>query len=197
LSIFQLRNVGLCHGENQGTHPETDIIRALYNLWCSDRGSLRTAYGCPAHRATPGSEAFSSRGRGNEAQQNDKQPVSPRRFFAQTDYPAPETLELYRKRTGATISVSLDHKAASFKRLLRKLRHLAGPIYHAIIPVSSANRELDRLDNFRFDGHSGRTSPVSGVRTPSLSCGVAPEWEPAVQSNRMTTFHRSAGCERC
>ena len=112
MSIFQLRNVGLCHGENQGTHPETDIIRALYNLWCSDRGSLRTAYGCPAHRATPGSEAFSSRGRGNEAQQNDKQPVSPRRFFAQTDYPAPETLELYRKRTGATGSVCLDLRSS-------------------------------------------------------------------------------------
>jgi hypothetical protein len=26
--------------ENQGTHAETDIIRALYYLWCSDRESL-------------------------------------------------------------------------------------------------------------------------------------------------------------
>jgi hypothetical protein len=38
---FQLWNVALCGGgEKQGTHAETDILRALSYLWRSDQGSL-------------------------------------------------------------------------------------------------------------------------------------------------------------
>ena len=59
----------LCRCENQGPHREADIIRALSYLWCSDRESVRTAYGCPAHRATPRSKTFRSRGCGTKPEQ--------------------------------------------------------------------------------------------------------------------------------
>jgi hypothetical protein len=42
-NIEHFFNCGTLHyvgGENQRAHPEADIIRALYYLWCSDRGSL-------------------------------------------------------------------------------------------------------------------------------------------------------------
>lgn len=42
-NIEHLSRCGTLHYagcENQRTHPETDIIRALYYLWCRDRGSL-------------------------------------------------------------------------------------------------------------------------------------------------------------
>ena len=35
-----LWNVAPCGNENQGAHPETDIIRALSYLRCGDRGSV-------------------------------------------------------------------------------------------------------------------------------------------------------------
>jgi hypothetical protein len=69
LSIFQLWNAVPWRSENQGTQLEADIIRALSYLWCRDRGSLRTALGCLAHRATPRSETFRSRGCGKKPEQ--------------------------------------------------------------------------------------------------------------------------------
>jgi len=40
LSVFPVVERSVCGGENQGPHSETDVIRALPNLWGSDRGTL-------------------------------------------------------------------------------------------------------------------------------------------------------------
>src|SRR5258707_6036272 len=69
LSIFQPVENCIMRREDQGAYPEADFIRALSYLWSSARGRLCTAYRCSAHRATPRSKAFRSRGRGNEGDQ--------------------------------------------------------------------------------------------------------------------------------
>ena len=62
-------NAALWGNEDEGTQPEADAIGALSYLWRGPRGRLCAAYGCLAHRATPGSETFRSRCRGGEAEQ--------------------------------------------------------------------------------------------------------------------------------
>jgi len=50
--------------ENQGTHPKTDIIRTLYDMWCGGRGSLWAAYRRPSHWAASRPETLRRRGCG-------------------------------------------------------------------------------------------------------------------------------------
>jgi hypothetical protein len=69
LDILTARDAALCGDEDPRTNPETDIVRALYDLWCGGRGSLRVAYRCLAHRATPRPETLRRRGCGCETWQ--------------------------------------------------------------------------------------------------------------------------------
>jgi len=66
LNIFVALERSLCGCGNQRTHSGTNTNRALYNLRCSDWGSVWTEYRCPTHRAPPRSKTFRCRSCGNK-----------------------------------------------------------------------------------------------------------------------------------